>query len=112
MAYDKKPSTWLGAGYANDASAHTITLQTAGAASNKTLPDLTDAQANPTTGDAVNIIEAFNEALFQHYNGLGADAPAHIRIYRASQTDDATGVVTRTYTVQIDGAGAFTPTTG
>lgn len=113
MSYDKKPSTWLGAGYAADAGAHTIGMNTNGAATNKTLPRLEDAEADPTTGDIVQLLDALLEALYQKYNGLAqADKPAHFSIYRQSAVNDADGTTQRTYSVQLDGAGDFTPATG
>ena len=56
MAFDPKPSTWLGAGYTTDSGAHTVTFNTNDASSNKLLKQLTDALANPTTGDIRDVV--------------------------------------------------------
>jgi hypothetical protein len=63
--FDKKPSTWLGPGYAADNTAHTVTMNTKDAAADKTLPQLADADADPTTGDIRVVAFAIAEALYQ-----------------------------------------------
>lgn len=99
MAFDAKPSTWLGAGYTVDAGNHLIKLTTAEAVV-KAVPELTDAEANPTTGDIRKVIFALLEAIYQaQLAQLVADRPAQVVVYRSSQTDETTGIVTRTYTV-------------
>lgn len=102
MAYDAKPSTWLGAGYASSSVAHTITLNTNDAASNKTLPELTDAEADPTSGDVRKLYFALLEALYQSYNATAAaDRPTKMAIYRSSTVDETTGNIARSYSVQF-----------
>ena len=99
MPYDAKPSTWLGAGYASSAGSHTITLNTNDAASNKTLPQLTDVEADPTTGDIRKLMYALSEALYQAYNAIAtADRPTKMAVYRGTSTNEQTGVITRNYT--------------
>jgi hypothetical protein len=65
MAFDKKPSTWLGPGYSSDDSAHTITMNTSDAPSDKTLLQLTDADADPDSGDIRVLLFALLEAAYQ-----------------------------------------------
>ena len=102
MAYDSKPSTWLGAGYSSSSGAHTITLNTNDAASNKTLVQLTDVEADPTTGEARKLIYAITEGLYQAYNNVATDSrPTKMAIYRSSSVNDLTGIITRTYSFQF-----------
>jgi hypothetical protein len=61
---DVTPNTWL-SGVTSDATAHTITFKTGSAPSSKTLPQLLDAAANPSSGDIRQIILAFCEAIYQ-----------------------------------------------
>ena len=93
-----KPGEWFGAGYA--AAANAISLNTNDAASNKTLPELTDEEANAITGDARKVIYALAEAFYAKYNSLvAADRPAQMQIYRSTSSNDITGETTRTYTL-------------
>ena len=101
MAFDAKPSTWLGAGYSLAANA--ITMNTATAGSDVTLPELTDAEANATTGDVRDVFFALAEAMYQAYNDTAsADRPTKMRLYRSNTTNETTGIVTRSYTLQFD----------
>lgn len=59
------PSDWLGAGFTVDAGNHLIKLTTSNAAGAKALPQLTDAKANPTTGDVREIAFALCHALYE-----------------------------------------------
>jgi hypothetical protein len=98
MAFDKKISTWLGAGFAVDTGNHKITLNTADASSNKTVPELTDAEADPTTGDVRKLIFALAEMLYAAYAAQdAADLPSRVTIYKSSQSAGA--VLTHTYTI-------------
>jgi len=98
MAFDKKPSTWLGAGYAASTENHTITLNTADAASDKTVPELADAEADPTTGDVRKLVFALMEMLYAAWAAQEtADRPTRVTIYKSSQASGAE--LTHTYTV-------------
>jgi hypothetical protein len=98
MAFDKKPSTWLGAGYAASAENHTITLNTADAASDKTVPELADAEADPTTGDVRKLVFALMEMLYAAWAAQAAvDRPTKLTIYKSSSVSGST--ITHTYTV-------------
>ncbi len=98
MAFDKKPSTWLGAGYVADDSGHTITFNTADAASNKLLAELTDAEADETTGDVRKLVFAVMEALHAAWAAqAAADRPTKLTIYKSSSVSGST--ITNTYTV-------------
>lgn len=98
MAFDKKPATWLGAGYAADSSGHTISLNTGNAASNQLLLELTDAEADPETGDVRKLIFALMESLNVAWEAQDpVDRPARMMMYKSSVVTGAT--ITHTYTV-------------
>lgn len=95
--YDN-PGEWFGAGYSLASNA--ITMNTNDAAANKTLTELTDAEANATTGDSRKVIYALAEAFYAKYNSLAtADRPTQMQIYRSTSSNDITGETTRTYTL-------------
>jgi len=106
MAVDLKPSTWFGAGYAASSGSHTITLNTGSAASNKTLPQLLDAKADPTTGDIRQIVLAFAEAMYESWILQGAaNQTTQMRLQR-SVSGDSSGNITYNFQTSI----TFTPT--
>jgi hypothetical protein len=63
------------------------------------IPELSTAEANTTTGDNREIVHALCEKFYQWYNGLAADKPTKLTISRTSLTNDVTGEVSITYTV-------------
>lgn|SRR4051812_2683288 len=65
MPANVKPSDWLGAGFTVDLTTHQIRLTTSNAAGAKALPQLTDAKANPTTGDIREIAFSLAHALYE-----------------------------------------------
>jgi len=82
MAFDKKPSTWLGAGYAT--GTNTVIFNTNAAASNKLLAELEDAEAHATTGDIRAVVHALCEALFVAWNAqASADRPTRMTISKS-----------------------------
>ncbi len=101
MAFDPKPSTWLGGGYDVDTGAHTIIFNTDDAASNKLLVQLTDALADPTTGDIRSVVASIVEALYQAWVGqASADRPAKMVIAR-SALNGANNTVVFNYTFRF-----------
>jgi len=67
------------------------------------LPEVTDAEAHATTGDIRKIYFGLSEAMYQSYNNAAtADRPTRMRMYRSNTTNETTGIITRTYTVQFD----------
>lgn len=82
MALDLKPSTWFPA---CSLAANTFGLNTKDHA-NPSLAELTDAEANPTSGDARKIVYALLERAFQVYNSLPeADRPARMKVVKTGQ---------------------------
>ena len=104
MAFDPAPSTWLGAGYDGDAGAHTIILNTNDAASDKLLAQLTDALADPTTGDIREVILAVVEAFFQAWGNVAeADRPDRMLISRLTTSGPSKTIrFSYTFSFQVD----------
>lgn len=101
MAFDAKPSTWLGAGYDSDSGAHTITANTNDAASNKTFPELTDVEADPTTGDVRKLMYAILNQFYASWAATAAaDRPTKMNLVR-STSENTTGDIVRTYSLQF-----------
>lgn len=105
MAFtDKSPAAWLGAGY-NHVTGK-IELNTNNAATNKLLPELTDAEADETTGDIRKLLFGIFDGLFVRFrtknDSLAAeDRPQRMVFTRSTVVNEATGVITRSYTVSF-----------
>lgn len=100
MAFDKTPSTWLGPGYT--LVSHVAGFTTATAGSNIALPQLSDTEANATTGDIREIAFALMEALYTAWVAQGAAGrPVEMTIAKNVSPNPATGVLTNQYIVTI-----------
>lgn len=79
------PANWLGAGYA--AGAGVISLQTLNASSNQTLPQLSDAKADNTTGDVRQIMFAMCNTMWEAWrnqmNFVPPNNPGNMSIQRS-----------------------------
>lgn len=108
MAFDPAPSTWLGAGYT--LASHVAGFNTNDASSNKLLTQLTDAQANATTGDIRTVAMALSEALFQAWLAQSTpDRPAKMTLAKSTTGgSDGTSIYTYTFRFYVDPV-AFTP---
>jgi len=109
FAFDDAPSVWLGVGYT--LASHKISLNTNDATSDKTLPQLTDAKANATTGDIRTVAFAIAEALFQAWLAQGAGGqPRNMVIRRSASSAGTNDTVTYTYQLQftLDPSGTYT----
>ena len=63
---------------------------------------LTDAEADPTTGDSRTVVLALVEMMFQKYLGTAeTDKPERLIIVRSSNSNDSQGQITREYTFRI-----------
>lgn len=83
MAFTQTPTTWLGAGYSASSGSNTITLTTGTASTNVTLPELTNTEANASTGDIRKIMLAVVEKFYDKFNTtVLADRPAKMSISR------------------------------
>jgi hypothetical protein len=104
MAADIAPSTWID-GYDSDSGAHTITLNTAENGT-PSLPQLTDAKADPTTGDIRQVVLAIAEALYETWLTRGAEnQTTQMRMSRAI-SGDSSGNITYFFQTSI----TFQPT--
>jgi len=105
MAFtDKSPAAWLGAGY--NASTGKIELNTNTAAANKLLTELTDAEANETTGDIRKLLFGIIDGLYTGFNNknsqlAAADRPQRTAFTRSTSFNDATGIITRSYSISF-----------
>lgn len=99
MPTDLKPSTWLGDGY--DAAANQIKLNTADAGS-PLLLELSDAKADPDTGDIRNVAHALVEALWAAWEAQPAEnRPRKLIISRSSTTNRSDGSLLYVYTFKV-----------
>lgn len=100
MAYDAKPSTHFGAGYS--VASNSIRFNTNDAAANKTLTTLTDAEADPTTGDFREVIRALLYKFAADWDATAvADRPAKMTLAKSLGYDAASGCVTESYTLSF-----------
>lgn len=96
MAYNAAPSGFFGAGYSLAANVAGFTT----ADGSGCLAQLTDVEANATTGDWRKIVFAIMEQLNVNWQAMAVeDRPAKVNIYKSSILDANTGIVTNTYTV-------------
>lgn len=96
MAYDPKPSTHFGPGYA--ASGNQIHFNTNDAASNKTLTTLTDAEAHATTGDFRDVIRALCYKFAADWDATATgDRPAKMTISKSLGIDSSAGTIVENY---------------
>lgn len=66
------------------------------------IPELTAAEADAATGDSRKIIYAMLERLYQWWLALApADRPSRVTVSRSSSVDDATGNITRYYSIAV-----------
>lgn len=100
MAFNKAPSNWLGAGYT--LNTNVVGFNTNDAATNKTLTQLTNTEANASTGDIREVMFAMLEAFYQAYIAKdNADRPSKLSISR-NGTTTSTGNINYTYNVQVE----------
>ncbi len=101
MSFDPAPSTWFGGGYAVASNAAKFNTDTAG--SNKLLLQLTDALADPTTGDIRSVMMAMSESFFQAWQAqVSADRPTKMTIARSVTGSGSSVVYTYTFKFTVD----------
>ena len=103
MAFNATPSGWLGAGYTLSGSGTTAAVNFGiSGNTNATLPEITTAEANATTGDIRKIYYGIVEQLYQSYLAKAtADRPNRMAISKSSNVDATTGFITTNYTIQF-----------
>jgi hypothetical protein len=103
MAFSATPSGWLGAGYTLSGSGTTAAINFGiSGNTNETLPEITTAEANATTGDIRKIYYGIVEKLYQAYLAKAiADRPNRLSLSKTSNVDSTTGLITTSYTIQF-----------
>lgn len=93
MAFDPTPSAWI-ASWSEDGSNITVPIAS--------FAELTDTEADGTTGDIRKIMFAVVEQFYQAYNAEAtADRPTQMRIYKSASINPETSVLTNSYTFQF-----------
>ncbi len=95
MAYTSydTPGEFFGAGYS--LGSNKVSLETATSAGDPLLTQLTDTDANATTGNAQQVVIALADVCYEKFNAIAsADRPTNLTITRQSSVDDTTGVRT------------------
>jgi hypothetical protein len=92
MPYSKVPSAWLGAGYT--LSSNKVQFNTSTAGSNPLVLELTDAQANATTGDIAQIFYGLSSMMHKAYAAKAdADRPANMTLNKSTQSVSETQIL-------------------
>lgn len=92
MAFDPAPSSWIPS-WSEDGTDVTFPIAS--------LPQLTAAEADGTTGDWRNCLMRFIDHTFDYYNGLAAaDKPGKVLMTR-NINGNADGTVTYRFNLQI-----------
>lgn len=93
MPFDKKPSTWINNWYLDDGN---IIIPV------ESFAELTEDEANPTTGDIRRVLFAILEQIYTKWNSTALeDRPKKVSIYRSTSVNDQTGDITKTYQFQF-----------
>jgi hypothetical protein len=100
MAYSSydTPAEFFGAGYS--LGSNKVSLETATSGGTPLLTQLTDTDANATTGKTQQVVLALVEACYAKLNAIAsADRPTNLTITRQSSVNDLTGTRTVNYIV-------------
>lgn len=99
MAFDQKPSTWFGAGYSYASDAISFGTSTN---ANPTLTQLTNAEANATTGDVREVIRALLYKISAAWDATAAaDRPTQMSVYK-SITYNSSGSAVESYAITFN----------
>ena len=103
MSFNPSPSGWLGAGYTLSGSGTTAAINFGiSGNTNATLPEITTAEANSSTGDVRKIYYGIVEQLYQSFLAKAvADRPNRMTITKNAGVDATTGLITTNYTFQF-----------
>jgi hypothetical protein len=103
MAFNSTPSGWLGAGYTLSGSGTTAAINFGiNGNTNATLPEITTAEANATTGDIRKIYYGIIDQLAKAYSDKAtADQPNRLVVNKSASVNSATGLITTSYTFQF-----------
>jgi len=102
MAYSSLPSTFFGAGYTATAGSHLLSITTS-TGTPALASDLTNVEADTTTGDWRKICYSLMQMLYTKYTEVPEGNESNRMTFnRSSSTNDATGIMTRTFTAQFE----------
>jgi hypothetical protein len=91
MAYNKAPSGWLGAGYT--LASNKVQFNTSTAASDPLVLELTDAQANVTTGDVAQVFYGLCSMMNKAWTAKAtADRPSNMTLSKSTQSVSETRI--------------------
>lgn len=105
MAFtDKSPAAWLGSGY--NTQSGKIELNTNSAFTDKLLTELTDAEADETTGDIRKLLFGIIDGLYTQFNSknstlAAADRPQRVAFTRSTTVNETTGFIARSYSINF-----------
>jgi len=93
MAFDPKPSTWV-ASWSENATNVTFPIAS--------LPEMTAAEADGTTGDIRKVLFALLNQLFEVYDALAAaDKPTMMQMAKSSSVNTAGTEINQFFSVQF-----------
>jgi hypothetical protein len=93
MPYDKSPTTFFGAGYSYSSSNKKITLSTNNSTHAIKLNELTNAEANQSTGDVRKLAYAIMMFMNQRIEELGINKPTKMTIASSSRSGSSRGSI-------------------
>ena len=97
--FNASPTT---SGYSVGAESITLGCGDHTTPANRFLTNLTDEQANASTGSTAQVIFGIFDAIYQRFNSIAqADRPEKFSIFRSGFTDEETGETVFTYTATI-----------
>lgn len=99
MSLDRSDiATWV-PGYTYDTDTISIDRTEVGGLDTK---GLTAAEAHATTGDIGEVVRTLLECAYQNYVSVAfASRPTNFRVSKSSSIDPQTGVVSKTYSIQL-----------
>ena len=99
MPFNKAPNQWFD-GYS--ATTGTMTFKTSNGTAPVSFPEITDTEANASTGDYRKVLFGLMETLFQKYNSkASADRPSRVTVGRSGQTQ-SDNTITYQYIVTVN----------
>jgi len=102
MPYDTSPSSFFGTGYSYSSANKIITFSTASSNHSIKLGELTNSEANQTTGDARKLAYAIMVFIEQRIAQLGASKPTKMTLatgIKNGSTQASLGGLLKTYVI-------------
>jgi hypothetical protein len=105
MPFDKSPSSFFGTGYSYSSANKTITLSTANSTHAIKLDELTNSEANTSTGDARKLAYALILFIEQRISALGLNKPTKMVVSTAianGSTQASAGGLLKTFVISFN----------